>query len=159
MRRTKGFTLIELVMVLVILAILVGLALPTFLGARQKAYRAEALQILGEMKTLAWGFNLENGGTSDTPTLAGTPVWPTTMADLGYQTGSPDTDNWAFVAPTNATAGTYGVAGGTQILCSATNCTEMRANADATSPAAGLDDVVLYINPNGISVVVNENQP
>ncbi|MCS7234811.1 MAG: prepilin-type N-terminal cleavage/methylation domain-containing protein, partial [Armatimonadetes bacterium] len=39
-RDQRGFTLIELIMVLVILGILLALALPSYLGTRRKAYIA-----------------------------------------------------------------------------------------------------------------------
>jgi len=53
-RDERGFTLIELIMVLVILGILLALALPAYLGTRRKAYLAEADQNLQEMRTQAW---------------------------------------------------------------------------------------------------------
>ena len=87
-RQEHGFTLIELVVVLAILGILIALAVPRYLGARKKAYKAEADNILQESKTLEWAYyqqyNLfDTGGTSiglatpggmhwGTPTFAGT---------------------------------------------------------------------------------------
>ena len=55
-RREHGFTLIELVVVLAILGILIALAVPRYLGARKKAYKAEADNILQESKTLEWAY-------------------------------------------------------------------------------------------------------
>ena len=54
--KEHGFTLIELVVVLAILGILIALAVPRYLGARKKAYKAEADNILQESKTLEWAY-------------------------------------------------------------------------------------------------------
>jgi prepilin-type N-terminal cleavage/methylation domain-containing protein len=66
---SKGFTLIELVVVLAILGILIALAVPRYLAARKSAYRAEADNVLQEAKTMEWAyyqqFNLfDTTGTS-----------------------------------------------------------------------------------------------
>src|SRR5207302_7204659 len=55
-RKEQGFTLIELVVVLAILGILIALAVPRYLGARKKAYKAEGDNILQEAKTLEWAY-------------------------------------------------------------------------------------------------------
>lgn len=59
MRRQLGFTLLEVVMVLVILGILLVLGLPSYLSARRNAYFAEAAERLQEMREFAWSFYVE----------------------------------------------------------------------------------------------------
>lgn len=105
LRNKKGFTLLELVIVMVIIGILVSLALPRFVGVRRRAYRVEALTTLNELKNLAWAHNLEQGG------VVGAPQWPDGWPDLGYTWAAegdpPDTPNWTF----GTTPPTWGVAG------------------------------------------------
>jgi prepilin-type N-terminal cleavage/methylation domain-containing protein len=69
-RREPGFTLIELVVVLAILGILIALAVPRYLTARKKAYKAEADNILQEVKTLEWGYYQQYNNFDTTPTGA-----------------------------------------------------------------------------------------
>jgi len=65
-----GFTLIELVVVLAILGILLALAVPRYLGARKRAYKAEIDNILQEVKTLSWAYYQEHD------------LFPTTVANI-----------------------------------------------------------------------------
>ncbi len=115
-RRTAegGFTLIELVVVLAILGILLALAVPRYLGARKRAYKAEADNILQEAKTLSWAYYQEyntfsgissaadigltmpsgaawnvpspslSGGTAITWTMSGNGSFAVTTADTCY---------------------------------------------------------------------------
>jgi type IV pilus assembly protein PilE len=47
---SKGFTLMEILIVLVILAVIVGLAIPIYQSTSKKVYRAEALNILSGLR-------------------------------------------------------------------------------------------------------------
>lgn len=131
----KGFTLVELVIVLVILAILVGIALPTFMGVRDRAYRAEALQILDELKVVSWAHNLENGGTPGTDES-----WP-----LDADLDTPDTTNWAFVVEAERGADIA------HLDCTTANCLNISATGQADADGAGV--IHLYLDLNGEATV------
>ena len=71
-KRTKGergFTLIELLVVIIIIAILAAIAIPTFLGQRQKAHDAAAKSLVRNAM-MAIESSYANTGTFD-PTAAG----------------------------------------------------------------------------------------
>lgn len=55
-RTQDGFTLMEMLVVLSILAILIAFAMPRYLGAEKRAYKAEAQNILQEAKTMEWAY-------------------------------------------------------------------------------------------------------
>lgn len=55
-----GFTLIEILIVLVIIGILAGLAIPRFVGATSRAKQVEAKQILRQIYTMQISYRIEN---------------------------------------------------------------------------------------------------
>lgn len=58
-RGVRGFTLIEIAVVIAIIGLLIAIALPSFLGARQRAFSAEARQIASEWKALEFSCLVE----------------------------------------------------------------------------------------------------
>ena len=72
-QRARGFTLLELVVVIIILAVLAGMAVPRYLKTVNRSYGAEALSILGELRASASRYYARTGDYSNM-----------TMADLDF---------------------------------------------------------------------------
>ncbi len=105
-KNRKGFTLVELVVVIAILGILAGLAIPRFMSATETARGA---RIIADMRTLESAetlYNVEKG------------VYTDSMEDLidnGYLAAEPIPPQGAYIIPESGVTGTnsegsYGLA-------------------------------------------------
>jgi type II secretion system protein G len=102
-RKEKGFTLVELMIVIIILAILTGIAIPSYMALRNRA-RVAAAQ--SEMKNIATAIEMYNADTDAYP--------PTTYAAMSaalvagdYMNPVPATDPWDIAYTYVLAAGTY----------------------------------------------------
>ncbi|MFH1062352.1 MAG: prepilin-type N-terminal cleavage/methylation domain-containing protein [Candidatus Omnitrophota bacterium] len=92
-----GFTLVEMMIVVIIIGVLVGIAIPNYMRSVEVAKCSQAMGVLKNMRTAALDFFREND------TFSGM-----TLAALNTQVGAnfADTRDWTFPEPT-VTATTF----------------------------------------------------
>lgn len=62
-KEDKGFTLVELLVVIVIIGILIAIAIPAFLRFRERGWESQAESDLKTSVTAAEAYNIGNGGS------------------------------------------------------------------------------------------------
>lgn len=141
----KGFTLIEVLIVVVIIAVLAALILPRFMNQAERAVIAEAQQILGAIRRgqMMWQDMTEQPLTVTSP-----------LTPCGRQENCQDTaEEWAPIGVTPPSQGT----GSFDYLCTGEGyCTAMRGGGSshdgstiAIEVATGLWDCTgSYVNIN-----------
>src|ERR1700712_2764925 len=77
----KGFTLIELMVVIIIIGILASIAIPQFLNQRKSAWDSETKSDLGNFAIAAASFNVDNKGVYGTTT---NPMTTTALTSAPY---------------------------------------------------------------------------
>jgi type IV pilus assembly protein PilA len=87
MKMQKGFTLIELMVVIVIIGILSALAIPKMFGTSAKAKAAEAPNVISNWETLESAYAQESGKVG-------------TFADIGFRDPTPDSKWFKYEAGT-----------------------------------------------------------
>lgn len=80
-RTNKGFTLIELIMVIVIIGILAAIAIPTFANLVRQAKEGATRGGLGGMRS---GLAIYYAKSASDPALAGNPEYPNNPAQLVF---------------------------------------------------------------------------
>lgn len=97
----KGFTLIELMIVVAIIGVLAAIAIPNFLNYQCKAKQAEAKTNLGNIRTAQEAFRAEN----DTYTTSLTAIGFSASGDTRYAISITAASANSFTAQADGTAG------------------------------------------------------
>jgi type IV pilus assembly protein PilA len=119
-RNTDGFTLIEIVVVLIIVGILATIALPSLFSNVSKSRAVEAMGVIGSYRALVEGCIIKYAGSNNSACSS---------ANLGNPASSPNF-TYALTAPRNATDTGYRiVARGRNALRSTDTITVTRASA------------------------------
>ena len=88
MRMKNGFTLTEVLIVVVIIGVLAALTIPRFSAQPEKANAAEAAGILGAIRQGEMAYKLDTGS------ISATPIDATGWAKLGLD--NPNTTKWVY---------------------------------------------------------------
>ena len=97
MRNSKGFTLIELFIVVIIIGVLAALAIPRFMNTTARSKQAEAQGILKQIYTLERSYYQENDVYTDNITALGIEIMEKT-----WYTYTVEIQGTNFVATANA---------------------------------------------------------
>ena len=127
MKSEKGFTLIELLVVIIIIAILAAIAIPTFLGQRQKAQDSAAKSLVRNAMTAVESAYVDTRSFLDVdhdmlvpssrrstsllePWASSPPLLPTAEADADAVDFTADTADVYAVGTVSLSDKTFGVA-------------------------------------------------
>jgi len=148
MKKSKGFTLVELMVVIVIIGILAALAIPRFMAATNKSKATEFKPVLKSIYTMQVSYKQEKD------------VWGTTASDIGFS-APPTVDD----KPAGTSRFTYALQAdvkGTGLLGSATPVNgDVLKDMDGKALATGTDLAcadtmgILSVNTKGMASVTN----
>jgi len=148
----KGFTLIELMVVVLIIAILIAIAIPTFLGLRSRAQNRSAQSDLRNGLTAGKAFYTDAdtygdgaGGVADFDAAAGLAVepaldWVGNVTPTAGQVAIKQAAGTSlFLVTLSQSATFYGLGdiNGTTVYCKATSAGTIPADAAACQTAGG----------------------
>jgi len=128
MKNVKGFTLVELLVVVVIIGILAAIALPNFIGAQQKA---KAAAVKGNMRTVqiaSESYATDSGGAYGPAVANIQPYFPGGGNSIAGTLGT---------YPSNPVSGALGVAPSKQGLAVSADITALRKAKASSTKCSG----------------------
>lgn len=133
-RHQRGFTLIELMIVMTVIAILAAIAYPGFMGQVRKSRRGDAVQALGQVQ------QAQERARANAPTYVTASASITTAQPAGLGLGSA-TSAGGYYTLTLGTNGTAGCTTGTCYIATATAVagTSQAADTGCTAMVATMD--------------------
>jgi len=137
MKKTKGFTLVELMVVIVIIGILAALAIPKFMGATNKSKATEFKPVLKQIYTLQTAYKQERDSYSESLDNIGFDRPEATKSRFSY----------SYVSPLHFGAATYLVGknikdlDGKELTASEMACVDTFSTQTATTKLATLSNL------------------
>ena len=171
--KTKGFTLIELMVVIVIIGILVAIALPNFVGAQDRAKISSVKANMHTFQVMLETYGVDHGGTyPNTMTSLAADAKasnyvksytnPFTMVTLDIDNANPGKNlaeviTGSFAPSSWTSAAVYGGAGGTACVGQVIYRRSLPAESYTRYTLYGLDKNAQFITNKGIIFVVSNN--
>lgn len=103
----SGFTLVELLVVMLILGLLAAIAIPAFFNQREKAADAEAKTTVKTSQTAMETYATDNNGKYTGATVALLRVIEPTIPATGVSVGTPGDKTYTIVANSTVTGQTF----------------------------------------------------
>jgi len=96
--KTKGFTLIEILIVIAVISILIGIALPRFKGMQQEGNIAKAKGELRTLQTATESYYMHNSNTYPTSLSALTGQVPGIVSSIPNDPFQSTSSNYSYIA-------------------------------------------------------------